>query len=193
MASREFTDGAGREWRVWDVKPTAPWPVARTDTGAEGFSGGWLVFESATEKRRLPAPFPPLWDQFDLEQLEAMCERAQPVTPRQAARIPSGEQLAIKERSADVEARAQSERSFRSRRGREWRVRLHEYPRPYGGSETVLRYTCDDLVLDVRDWPANWKDLGREAHALLILEAGPPRRPGAGEHPMRRREDHVEG
>ncbi len=50
MALREFADREGAVWRVWDC----------TSTNIPGLLGGWLCFESATEKRRL-LPIPPDW------------------------------------------------------------------------------------------------------------------------------------
>jgi len=56
----------------------------------------------------------------------------------------------------------------------------------------VLRFTAGDSVVDLNDWPANWKSLERADFALLLLDAEPPRRLGVGERPQRRREDRPE-
>ena len=42
---------------------------------ANGFSGGWLIFESGTERRRL-SPIPPDWEHVPDDQLSALCSRA---------------------------------------------------------------------------------------------------------------------
>jgi hypothetical protein len=81
---REFTDGRGTSWRVWDVYPSPRTSAsARADSDSEvlhvfpskDHSEGWLCFESATEKRRL-APVPPEWETCDFTVLEQLCGRA---------------------------------------------------------------------------------------------------------------------
>ena len=188
MASREFTDEAGVEWRVWEVGSAHMHPLTRGEDYLDQFADGWLVFESATGKRRLPAPFPIEWAQLDLGSLSALCRRAAPVSMRRE-RTPSGQARALTEESAERAAREQAERRFTSPRGRAWTVRLHECPRAGGGSSTVLRFTAGDVVVDLPDWPPEWKSLDRDGFALLLLDAEPPRRPGRGSRPQRRRED----
>ena len=56
MPAREFKDGRGSEWRVWDVRPDDL--NARTkdeDFLAQLYYTGWIVFESkaGSDKRRL--------------------------------------------------------------------------------------------------------------------------------------------
>lgn len=187
MASREFTDSEGVVWRVWDVTPAHLHPITKSEEYMEPYAGGWLTFESPFEKRRLVAPYPSRWGAYDLQQLEMLCRAAQPVTKKRKD-TPS-EQMAISEQTAEQEERADAERTFKSPRGREWTVRLHECLQKDGGSETVLRFTSGDSVVDLKDWPKDWKDLSREDFALLLLEAEPPRRSGPGERPQRRRED----
>ena len=53
----------------------------------------------------------------------------------------------------------------------------------------MLRFTSGDSVVDLKDWPKNWKELTREDFALLLLEAEPPRRLGPGETSPQRRHD----
>lgn len=154
------------------------------------YSEGWLTFESPTQKRRLPAPYPTKWVEYDLRKLEALCRAARPVTSR--AGSPGGQRLAQSEDSAELLERADAERSFASPRGRTWRVRLHECLRKDGSASVVLRFTAGDSVVDLNDWPADWKDLDRDGFALLLLDAEPPRRLGVGERPQRRREDRPE-
>ena len=49
---------------------------------ANGFSGGWLIFESGEERRRL-SPIPNDWQSAPPEELSAFCSRA--VTPKPKA------------------------------------------------------------------------------------------------------------
>lgn len=93
------------------------------------------------------------------------------------------------EEEADRNERAVSDRTFTSPRGRLWTVRLHECLRKDRSSEIVLRFTAGDSVVDLKEWPENWKELTREEYAMLLLDAEPPRRMGKGELPQRRRED----
>lgn len=187
MASREFTDSADVVWRVWDVTPTHLHPVTRGEEYMEPWAGGWLAFESATEKRRLVAPYPSRWAEFDLKQLEALCRAAQPVGSKRIV-TPASQEMVIVEHAADERERARSEREFSSPRGRVWTVRIHECTQRDGTSETVLRFTAGDTVVDLKDWPPEWKELSREAYALLLLDAELPRRV-SNEGPQRRRED----
>jgi hypothetical protein len=187
MATREFTDSAGVVWRVWDVTPAHLHPTTRAEEFMEPYVGGWLAFESPFEKRRLAAPYPARWAQYDLGQLETLCRAATPVG-RRRKNTPQ-EQLAISEQSAEREERAKAERIFKSPRGREWTVRLHECLNKDGSTEVVLRFTSGDSVVDVKNWPENWKDLSREEYGVLLLEAEPPRQLGPSERPQRRRED----
>ena len=188
MASREFTDSKGVAWRVWDVTPAHLHPLTRSEEYMEPYAGGWLAFESKFEKRRLVAPYWGRWHEYDLKQLEALLDAAAPV-PKKRKETPSGERLAIIEQGVDAEERAAHERIFQSPRGQEWKARLHENRAPDGGAEIVLRFTSGDSVLDVKDWPKDWKDLSRDELALLMLDAAPPRRQPAAEKPQRRQDD----
>lgn len=68
MKLRVFRDPEGTEWRAWDC----------TSTNIPGLLGGWLCFESATEKRRL-LPIPRDWETAPEERLARLCRMATPV------------------------------------------------------------------------------------------------------------------
>src|SRR5437867_9597055 len=188
MASREFTDSDGVVWHVWDVTPEHLHPATKAEDFMEPWVGGWLAFESATgRKRRLQAPYPSRWMEYDLAKLEMLCRAATPVGTRR--KNTPQEQLAITEKKAEVEERAEAERTFVSPRGRTWTLRLHESLRQDGTTETVLRFTSGDSVVDLNDWPENWKKLSPEELAVLLLDAEPPRRLERDDRPQRRRED----
>ena len=72
MALRTFTDGAGVEWQVWDCTSDLP-----------GLLGGFLCFESPTEKRRL-CPIPPDWETCPPERLFLFSRVAPQVRARAA-------------------------------------------------------------------------------------------------------------
>lgn len=83
MALRSFTDSQGKAWRVWNVVPQ--YAAARDEeTMTPGLQGGWLCFDSGTEKRRL-SPIPEDWENAGTDALEGYCLQAALVQPRAAA------------------------------------------------------------------------------------------------------------
>ena len=191
MAFREFTDSRGIVWRAWDVTTEQLHPVTRGEDFMGNLSDGWLAFECATERRRMPAPYPSDWTELSIPALEALCRSSPVVGGRnKAARAtPSGEHVAYAAEAADQAAIAAAQRTFTSPRGRTWTVRLHECLRPDGERQVVLRFTADDIVVDLPRWPENWRDQNMEQYALMLLDADPPRSPGRGRVPQRRRDD----
>ena len=188
MAFREFTDSQGVVWRAWDVTTADLHPVTRGEDYMGELQDGWLAFESATEKRRMAAPYPTDWTELPIRDLEALCRSAPLANPRKP-RTMSGEHRAFVVAEADKAVISGAERVFSSPRGRRWTVRLHECEAPDGGREVVLRFTADDVVVDLPRWPENWRSATLEQYGLMLLDANPPRRPGPGEVPQRRRED----
>ena len=109
MPLREFKDDEGSSWRVWDVYPRLG-VVPQTGFGMERRTrdvpelilerrrqrppesrpgGGWLVFDSEEEKRRL-SPVPDDWESCPVDRLLAYWERAEPA-PRRAEPGPGEE------------------------------------------------------------------------------------------------------
>jgi hypothetical protein len=82
---RQFRDETGVEWRV-SFTPRGSDAVSRENYLPEAYRGGWLVFESAQEKRRL-APVPANWEQLTTAELAALCSKAstQPARARAGA------------------------------------------------------------------------------------------------------------
>jgi hypothetical protein len=79
-AFRQFRDAGGVEWNVWAVAASAPNLLrSRSDR----WQGGWLLFESSKESRRL-SPIPENWDAARDRELEALCAQARrgPSSPR---------------------------------------------------------------------------------------------------------------
>jgi hypothetical protein len=75
VAYREFIDNSGTTWRVWDTHPVA---ANTLRTVSPNYAGGWLTFESATERRRL-APIPPDWEVAGRQLMADWCVHALPV------------------------------------------------------------------------------------------------------------------
>jgi hypothetical protein len=75
---RLFDDVRGVRWDVWAVYPEGR--PAQLSALPGTFQTGWLVFESAGEKRRL-GPIPADWQSLPPDELERLCERAN-VAPR---------------------------------------------------------------------------------------------------------------
>jgi hypothetical protein len=192
MAAREFTDSWGTTWRVWDVTPDVMHPVTRSEEFMAKLQDGWLAFESATEKRRLAAPYPADWVNFTLKQLEALSQRAAPVIRK--SHTPVGEERATIVREIERAAIDQSGevRTFTSPRGRNWTVRLHECLDRSGAHTTVLRFTCGDLIVELTDWPSTWRTATVEEFAMMLLDAELPVRVVTGATPHRRFDDRRE-
>ena len=75
-----FVDESEREWEVREIRepllPERAELLARPE-----FSGGWLLFSSGEERRRL-APLPPGWRQAPASQLRRWCADASPARVR---------------------------------------------------------------------------------------------------------------
>lgn len=85
MALRVFTDPDGRSWQVWSVVPGEQIGFERTlGHLPDAMSGGWLCFESASEKGRL-FPIPQGWEQRADGELWLLCGAAAPMRRRPAA------------------------------------------------------------------------------------------------------------
>lgn len=204
MAVRELTDEAGVAWRVWDVVPGRISATVPSEL-ASSHGEGWLACESdAGERRRLRAPYPPEWHELPLPELLALIHQAVPVPRRERAPVASSAVAAVDiaaagsayAATADAEALRQAlregQRTFLTPGGKSWTVRLHERLGATGEPETVLRFTCGNIVLDLRPWPQDWLAFPPERLAAIALDAEPPIAPRGPRHrPRRRREDRA--
>jgi hypothetical protein len=192
MPVREFTDSRGVEWRVWDVTPAHMHPATRAEDFMGNLQDGWLVFESEEEKRRLEAPYPADWINFPIRKLEELWARAVPVV-RRAAESTTGKRRAVQAAAIEQEVIRSStaERKFLSPGGREWTVRIHECLDRAGEEQMVLRFTTEDIVVELAKWPQNWQTATVAQFGLMLLDANPPRRRKKGEGPQRRFDDRV--
>ena len=174
MALREFSDGQGRRWRVWDIRPDQLHGATRAEDYLQNMIHGWLAFEPAGggEKRRL-SPIPPNWDKATDKELEGMLERAVRTQPETT---PTGSHPAF-----DASARETVEptpaptiRTFRYPTGRYWTVNEQIET---GSSERrqrlVLRFTSGARALETRNWPHDWSRLSEEELADLLYQSFP--------------------
>jgi hypothetical protein len=86
VAYREFVDDDGTLWRVWDTRPVGADALRSV---SPIYAGGWLTFESVSDRRRL-APIPPEWEYASPGLMAHWCARATKVSPdpkREAMRI----------------------------------------------------------------------------------------------------------
>lgn len=188
MPVREFRDAAGREWRVWDVKPDAISPLTSAEDYLAGcFRGGWLVFETldGAWKRRL-CPLPYAWDQREDADLVALLDRAEILRPRGMQRrsfetlpadvpphVPSAVAGKVpRNDKGDLDmAYLGVVRSIAYPGGQEWMVFVVK-----GQDErwnSMLRFRSGDQVIDVADYPTGWEDMS-DADLIRLLRYGSP-------------------
>lgn len=75
---RSFTDSAGVEWTVFEVKRQTS---GQAPYLPKGYGSGWLCFESSKEKRRL-TPVPDEWRELEDEELLDLLHSARRVAKR---------------------------------------------------------------------------------------------------------------
>jgi hypothetical protein len=215
MPVREFTDGGGREWRVWNVVPEAIHPQTKTeDYLADMYHTGWLVFETKAEdeKRRL-ADIPAGWEELAARGLEILLHRAEIIPPRKlrALREARGEEAGRQQERAGRRARELADlppsaravvpedeqpdvtdlgvvRTFHYPGGSDWTVSVIRGAE--GSGPALLRFSAGTRDINMRDWPKDWADYPDEQLAELLRLAAPrPRRQVIGPDTPRRRHD----
>lgn len=162
MALRDFTDRAGRKWRVWDVSSATIHPATRGEDYMRDYLDGWLAFESADglAKCRL-APIPTDWASADPGQLTDWLHAAETVRGDRSSDSPppaTGGAAIPPATSGDGRSAV---RTFRFPGGRFWTVVEYDRaPSASGATATeggrVLRFMSGSRTLDVSEWPADW-------------------------------------
>lgn len=208
---REFVDGRNTEWRAWDITPERMHPA----TAREMFHGdyadfqeGWLVFESAGERRRL-APFPSHWETFPVERLEELLAMAAPVHQRTSGETRSGtfrrieEERVRREEEESAAAIGSSAadapqpavppwRTFTGPSGRLWTAGVVERDDSSlpADERRALHFTSDDgAACELHPFPDDWARLPRERLFDLLNRATPIEVTRDADAPRRRRED----
>ena len=179
MALRDFTDRAGRAWRVWDVTADAIHPATRGEDYMRDYIDGWLAFESmdGLAKCRL-APIPPGWSTAPVSQLEQWLHAAESVRGerssgaygRSSAEVASNPRIPADSR--------QPVRTFRFPGGRFWTVTECPASVTTGPDERtvrrVLRFMSGSRALDLTSWPEDWASRS-DAELADLLTARFPR------------------
>ena len=207
MAVREFTDPSGRMWRAWEIKPSSR--LRQIDRQSfDRHQLGWIVFQTpdASEKRRLPHPYPPEWAQLSDLDLVALLTNAVPATASRLARggrstttpplfdAPAGGHATSPTPGVPSAHRTGDEprvvRSFRFPGGRLWSVYVAAHPR--GGGPPVLRFAAGARTVDLKEWPPDWAVSSPDGLAALLRQAQRPpgKRPAPGT-PRRRHGDRL--
>ena len=178
MALREFSDEAGREWRVWDVRTENIHPATLAEDYMRDYIDGWLAFEAidGEAKCRL-SPIPLKWESAGRDQLAVWLRRAEAVrgdrtsgphgrvNPHAAASVASG-----------AERPRGSARTFRFPTGRFWSVAEWTTSGDTSGDshdQTVLRFTSGRRSLDLKAWPDDWLTMSDEQLAALLAQGFP--------------------
>lgn len=173
MGLREFTDGTGCRWRVWDIRPEQMHRAARAEDYLQAVISGWLAFESegGREKRRL-YPIPSGWESATEEELERLLDRAEPV------REGTGAQRSERESSAPGASQSDSVlgnfRTFRYPGGRYWTV--SEHPTETAGvrpQHALLVFTSGARSLETRNRPTDWTRMSDMELADLLYRSFP--------------------
>ncbi len=72
---REFRDGRGRTWRLWEVRPGLGRPLVESQRYLGDYVNGWLAFGrlDGDDRKRLPN-FPPDWFEMSDAELDALLD-----------------------------------------------------------------------------------------------------------------------
>lgn len=206
MALREFSDRAGREWRVWDVTADAIHPATRTEDYMRDYSEGWLAFESVDglAKCRL-TPIPLHWSTASIDELEDWLHEADAVRGnrgsgafgRAAAEVASNPMLS--QQSHGPAAPRGPVRTFRFPGGRYWTVTEYHTTMPTTGlaasgsrPHRVLRFMSGARALDLAPWPADWMSLSDGELAELLTTSFPRHSDPSDSAAQHRRSSDVE-
>jgi hypothetical protein len=80
---REFLDAAGKEWRVWEVKPGASGRPTNPERYLGEYFKGWLAFECLGDEARKRLPdYPTEWFRMTEADLDQLLPRAVDVPKR---------------------------------------------------------------------------------------------------------------
>lgn len=179
MALREFTDRAGRGWRVWDVSADAIHPATRAEDYMRDYLDGWLAFESmdGLAKCRL-TPIPPGWSTATVAQLEQWLHQAETVRGERSSGAYGRSSAEVASNPRIPADARQLVRTFRFPGGRFWTVTECPVSATTGADQAqprrVLRFMSGSRALDLTSWPEDWASRS-DADLADLLTASFPR------------------
>lgn len=199
MGLREFKDKEGNQWKAWSVSSEALDKRTTAEDYMRDWQDGWLCFECATERRRLPK-IPSNWEELPDAELEELLGQAKSArrrdTPQSTAEfrqltaavagVPEAEASPVPARpdagrltppSADA---VPQHRAFTDPSGRRFLVAVHRAA-PARRSEgklptsagAVLRFMSGSLTLDLEGYPDDWDRYSDAQLAQLLKRAQP--------------------
>jgi hypothetical protein len=210
MSLREFTDGTGMRWRVWDVTPAQVHPRSSDERLFIGYEQGWLAFESiGGELRRRLCPCPVRWQDASPAELERLLGEAEPVRarphrvgdsepePPAPAHHPTNDAADVARLSVELReleepdaTRKRPLRTFQFPGGRIWTAGLlTSHDEATGKSREVLRFVSGAHRVELEQWPDDWERYSDQQLADLLRSGAPPREEHEDRGLHRRRED----
>ena len=196
MALREFTDGSGNLWRVWDITPEQMHPRTLAEDYMQGILDGWLTFErvDGRGKRRL-MPIPENWASRSEDELRALCDQAEPVKTG-TRKIRSAERrIPIETEEPSAPDPAPDSRTFRYPGGRVWIAQEVSMKVPAAVADepaeywTILRFTSGERTMDLLTWPRDWMHYTDAELSDLLYRSFPRESTGTNPTPFQRRRD----
>jgi hypothetical protein len=196
MALRDFSDRAGRQWRVWDVTADAIHPATRGEDYMRNYLDGWLAFESADglAKCRL-TPIPPNWAIASVADLEKWLHEAETVRGERGSGAhgrASAEVAANPRVASDVRTPV---RTFRFPGGRFWTAMESSVSTAESSHDglprRVLRFMSGSRALDLTSWPSDWASRSDSELAALLTASFPRHSEPSNEPAHRRRESDI--
>ena len=181
MSLRDFSDRAGRQWRVWDVTSDVIHPATRGEDYMRDYLDGWLAFESADglAKCRL-TPIPKGWADAAVEQLEEWLHAADTVRGERGSGAFSRASAEVASNPLTAANPRGPVRTFRFPGGRFWTVTevsvSGDAPERDPDATTkshILRFMSGSRWLDMKTWPRDWASLSDQALATLLTESFP--------------------
>jgi hypothetical protein len=198
MALREFSDRAGRKWRVWDVTADVIHPATRTEDYMRDYLDGWLAFESidGLAKCRL-TPIPAGWAAAEIEDLERWLREADPVRGDRSSGAYGRASAEVASNPLSASNARGPVRTFRFPGGRYWTVTEYQTLAHGEGSEAartqrVLRFMSGARSLDLAPWPADWLHLSDAELAELLTTSFPRHSDSSDSTSPRRRSSDLE-
>ncbi|MGH7662967.1 MAG: hypothetical protein ACRENI_01520 [Gemmatimonadaceae bacterium] len=195
MALREFTDSAGKAWKVWNVALDDISASTRAEDFLADCADGWLCFESDKEKRRL-IDFPEDWNTLPDAELEQLCARAHGTPVRQSSETTAEFARRQDEMFEPADLASDEPRTFTTPDNRVWIV--EECAAPPGSEASsdknmILRFSSEGVTRELAQYPDDWRRYLPGQLVELALAAHPVHAHETDEDPRQRRDTQQGG